>query len=590
MDDYRGPQPRVQPNQRSRNTHQKNPMNKLQTALLQTFIEDVPRNLARFDEATGRFLTEGGWAITNQDHIYPLALLYTTAHADNPYYHDATLLPYIQRGGDAWRDFQYPDGKVEFIKVDDSTWGPIYMPWSMYHWVETYALVADELGEERRARWQAGLTLAYDGIAAQLANGRVHNIPTWDGMATYRAGQLFDRADWRAAGEAMIHLAVKEQMPGGYWLEHHGPTPSYNTVYVHAIGLYYYFSGDDSVLPALERATDFHIRYTYPDGRLVETIDGRVKYHDRVNVHGWSAFSLFPQGRRYVNFLFDHWLADRRAHPLPHLTYNQTTGGPKIASGEYGLSARLAPLLQHYDGPNGQTDEESIPQEQPVYRIHDPEHAILHRKDGWFVCLSGVVTPVVESRWGQDRQSYLSIWHEETGLLVGGGNAKDQPQLSTFAVGAGETLRYIPTTAHLATEADKDQVTLGYDTTTCTVEVSIENAQQILITFSGPAESTSALGQLPLKVNPGTPLQSATGASYPTEQTKLDLDADTVGGWLQHGRWRIHMPPESRLLWPVAPFNPYAADGAGPLEEAAAVLVAPLGAAPVTVTLEIVAA
>jgi len=585
-------------------------MNQLQSALLQTFVADVPRNLARFDEGTGRFLTEGGWAVTNQDHIYPLALLYTTAHANNPYYQDATLLPYIQRGGDAWRDFQNPDGTVEFIKVDDSTWGPIYMPWSMYHWLEAYALVADELGDERRARWQEGLTLAYDGIAADLASGRVHNIPTWNGMATYRAGQLFDRSDWRAAGEAMIHLAVKEQRAGGYWLEHHGPTPSYNTVYVHAIGLYHYFSGDSAVLPCLERATDFHIRYTYPDGRLVETIDGRVKYHDRVNVHGWSAFSLLPQGRRYVRLLCDAWLADRAAHPLPHLTYNQTAAGPQIAAGEYGLSARLAPLLQHIGGPNGQMEEESIPQDTDTYHIHDPDHAILHRANNWFVCLSGVVTPVVESRWGQDRQSYLSIWHKTTGLLIGGGNAKDQPALSTFVVGGGtgdgesigdgegEQQHYIPTAAQLTTVPDTDQVTLSYGATDCTLQITIMDEQRLQITLTGPTKTgptnenngtkRAVVGQLPLKVRAGSPLKSAAGNSYATGQEQLNIAAETSGGWLQQDQWRIHMPAGSRLQWPVAPFNPYAADGAGPLDEAAAVLSMPLGMEPVTVILEIV--
>lgn len=565
-------------------------MNELQTLLLQTFVEDVPLNLARFDEETGRFLTEGGWAVTNQDHIYPLALLYTLNHAANPYYQDASLLPYIQRGGDAWRDFQYPDGQVEFIKVDDSTWGPIYMPWSMYHWLETYALMADELGEERRARWQEGLTLAYDGIAAGLASGRVHNIPTWDGMATYRAGQIFDRADWRTAGETMIHLAVKEQISGGYWLEHHGPTPSYNTVYAHAIGLYHYFSGDRSVLPSLEQATDFHIRYTYPDGRLVETIDGRVKYHDRINVHGWSAFSLLPQGRRYVRFLFDHWLASREAHSLPHLTYNQTADGPKIANGEYGLSARLAPLLQHFGGPDGEMDEEPILQDDATYRVHDPEHAILHRENNWFTCLGGVVTPAVESRWGQDRQSYVSIWHEATGLLVGGGNAKDQPLLSTFAVAEDDELNYIPAAAQLSTDAGQDAVTLHYGEAQCTVQLNIEDEKRLVITFTNQtanSNGTPVVGQLPLKVEAGVPITNAAGGSYATGREPLTFTAETSGGWLTHKDWRLQMPTGSSLQWPVAPFNPYAADGAGPLDEAAAVFSVPVGAEPVTVTLEI---
>jgi len=559
-------------------------MNELQTALLRTFIQDVPMNLARFEERSGRFLTGGGWAVTNQDIVYPLALLYKTDHPENSYYQSERLLRFAEMGGDAWRDFQNPDGTVEFIKVDDSTWGPIYMPWSMYHWLETYALLADDLDEARRARWQEGLTLAYDGITADLATGRVHNIPTWNGMAAYRAGQLFDRADWRAAGEQMIQRAVAEQTPEGYWLEHHGPTTLYNTIYVHAIGLYYAFSGDESVLPCLERATDFHIRYTYPDGRMIETIDGRVKYHEQIGVHGFSAFSLFPQGRRYVHFLFEQWLAEREQHPLPHFTYNQTAEGPKIAKGDFGLSDRLAPLLHHFGPPSGDLSEAPIPQDQAFYHIHDPEHAILHREQQWFFCLSGVVTPIVESRWGQDRQSYFSLWHEATGLLIGGGNAKDQPALSTFVVGSGDASSYIPTAAELAPTGDG--VALTYGEALCRLQVEIEDAHRIRLTFEGAAGEES-VGQLPFKLHAGSPIQSANGTRYETDQGDLSITAAEAGGWLEHGRWRLYMPVGSTLQWPISPFNPYAADGAGPLNEAAAVLAIPLAQGPVTVTIEI---
>ncbi len=570
----------------------------IRTTLLRTFVEDVPRNLARFDEATGRFLTEGGWAVTNQDHVYPLALLYTTEHPDNPYYQDASILDRALRGGDALRDFQYPDGQVEFIKVDDSTWGPIYMPWSMYHWLETYALLREIMDAERRARWETGLTLAYDGITANLASGRVHNIPAWNAMASYRAGQLFARADWRDAGRQMIARTVAEQMPGGYWLEHHGPTPAYNVVYAHALGLYHYFSGDESVLPALERATDFHIRYTYPDGRQIETIDGRVKYHDRINVHGLSAFSLFPRGRGYVRLLFEQWLAERAQHPLPHLVYNQTADGPRIASGEYGLSARLAPLFHHYGTLAGDVDEAPIPQEQATYFIDDPAHALLRRQDQWFTCLSGVVTPVVESRWGQDRQSFVSIWHATTGLLVGGGNAKEQPMLSTFVVdqNAADPIpptvpaaTYLPSQAELQSSGDVDEVTLHYGDHRCTVQIKIESPQRLRLTFAG-AGKVDAVAHLPFKLQLERPLETAAGTAHKLDHTPLQLDAAKAGGTVRHGAWQVQMPAGSHLQWPVFAFNPYAADGAGSLEEAAAVLTVPLPAAqiePVTVLIEV---
>lgn len=554
----------------------------IRTTVLRTLVEDVPRNLERFDPTTGRFLTGGGWAVTNQDIVYPLALLYRTPHPDNPYYGDDQILDIALRGADAWRDFQNPDGSVEFIKVDGSTWGPTFMPWSMYHWAETYALLRDKLDDARARRWQEGLTLAYDGITAALASGHVHNIPTWNGMAAYRAGQVFDRPDWQAAGQTMIRQAVAEQTPGGYWLEHHGPTTSYNTVYVHAIGLYYFFSRDESVLPCLERATDFHIRYTYPDGRLVETIDGRVKYHDVVNLHALSAFSLFPQGRRFARFLLGNWLAHRAAHPLPHLTYNQTPDGPQIAGGDYGLSPRLAPVLQHF----GSGAEAPIPQDQPAYLIHDPGHALLRRQDGWFTCLSGIVTPPVESRWGQDRQNYLSLWHEATGLIAGGGNAKGQPSFSTFVVGEGEGRQYLPTAAQLQTNDGQDSVTLHYGDHACRLQISVEGPRQLRLTLQGP-DRAAAVGQIHLKTHPGTPLCTATGATLETRGAAVEITANAAGGWVEHGAWRVQLPQGSRINWPVSPFNPYAAQGEGPLEEAAAVLSVPLSPQPVSFTVEV---
>lgn len=554
----------------------------IRTTVLRTLVEDVPINLARQDPATGRFLTEGGWAVTNQDIVYPLALLYRTPHPDNPYHGDERILDHILAGADAWRDFQNPDGSVEFIKVDGSTWGPTFMPWSMYHWAETYALLRDQLDEARARRWQEGLTLAYDGISAAIASKHVHNIPTWNGMAAYRAGQIFDRADWRETGRAMVYAAIEEQTPGGYWREHHGPTPLYNSVYVHAIGLYYFFSRDEAVLPCLERATDFHIRYTYPDGRIVETIDGRVKYHDQVNLHALSAYSLFPQGRRYVRFLLDQWLADRAAHPLPHLTYNQTPQGPKIAGGDYGLSPRLAPLFQHM----GEGPEAPIPQDEASYTIHDPEHALLRRQDGWFTCLSGVVTPPVESRWGMDRQNYLSIWREEAGLIAGGGNAKDQPAISTFVVGDGDTRQYLPTAARLQTQDGQDQVTLYYGDPGCTLQAEVEGPRRLRLTMQGP-DNVAAVGQVQFKLHPGTPLQTAAGEEFATDGAPVVIEAAGSGGWVAHGAWRVTLPEGSRLDWPVSPFNPYAAEGEGPLEEAAAVLSVPISTQPVSLAVEI---
>lgn len=33
---------------------------------------------------------------------------------------------------------------------------------------------------------------------------------------------------------------------------------------------------------------------------------------------------------------------------------------------------------------------------------------------------------------------YVSVWHEDSGLIIGGGNSKDRPEWSTFVVGEQE--------------------------------------------------------------------------------------------------------------------------------------------------------
>ena len=359
------------------------------------------------------------------------------------------------------------------------------MPWSMYHWLETYRLLCDILDPKRRSRWEQGLVLAYEGIAQGLETARVHNIPTWNGMALYRAGQVFDRPRWLEQGRRMIDRAVEAQTSLGYWREHGGPTTSYNLVYVHAIGLYYAFSGDERVLTCLERATRFHVHYTYPDGRVVETIDGRVKYHDRVPDLAHAAFSLFPSGRRYVRFLVENMLKLRRERPQPHVSVAVTGGVERIVRAEYGLSARLASAYVHYrDGA-----EDAVPQDDAEYSIHDDGHAIIRRASGWFYCLSGIVTPPADNRWGQDRQAFCSVWHERCGLVVGGGNSREQPEWSTFVVGSGSEVLYLPDWAELHPGDGEDGLRLGYGGQRCSLEVRIADGDCLRLRLRGALRS-----------------------------------------------------------------------------------------------------
>lgn len=538
-------------------------MNTVRQRMLQVMAAAVERTLPSFDPKTGRFLTpptgpvapgakpdEVGWFICNQDIVYPLAVLYTTP--GTRFHQDSALLEIAFRAGDAIRDFQYPDGQVEFLKADGSRWGPTYMPWTNYAWLEAYALLQGHMEPARRQRWAAGLTLAHDGQAREISKGHVHNIPCWKAMSCYRAGQLLGQPAWQAAGSAMIERVVAEQQPEGFWNEHGGPTTAYNFIYVHGLGLYYRFSGDERLLPALEAAAEFHQTFAYPDGSPVETIDGRVKYHGGLPLMGWVGLSAAPKGRRLTRYWAERINASKDVKSFQ---------GGAIASS-----------VQHlFEG--GETE---ILLDRDSFRASFHTQALVCRSKPWFACLSAVATPPVASRWGQDRQAFLSLWHDDCGLLLGGGNSKDQAEWSSFVAGG----RLLPDQGGLLPEGDG--VALQYGKVRCTLRLRFEgNAVRI----EGAAEGGPALQQFIVWAKGGETVRSEQGL-----EAKLGADAiywrpQQLGAWLEIAGCRIEVPHGADFRWPTAAFNPYAIDGAAPFGAEHGMLAARLDGKPVNWTI-----
>ncbi len=521
--------------------------------LLEIIAAGVKGRLDNFDEATGRFITEPtgpvapganpedlGWAVTNQDIMYALATVYV--ESDNPYHRDPDILEIAGRAGDAVRDFQDPEGRVEFVKRDGSRWGKTYMCWTNYAWLEAFALLREYFDDERRERWEEGLTLAHDGQAEELrSRDGVHNIPTWKAMSCWRAGEVLGREDWQEAARQHIPQVVEAQKPGGFWPEHGGPTTGYNRVYLHALGLYHIFSGDDSVLPAIERATDFHQTFTWPDGSDIKVIDGRTKYSPTISLTGLVSMTLTPQGRRYARYLFE----------LPHFARSlQNT-----------VTSHLSSLYHHMHA----GDEEPINLDEEGFETVYEDWAILKREGPWMGCLSAFTCPPTSSRWGQDRQQFISLWHEDAGLLIGGGNSRNQPEWSTFVTSG----RYIPDTGEIADGA----VVLTYGDTTCRIGVDLDGDAAVI---EARAAGNSAINHLTVPLGREEQIAAASGRGTVTGDETLRWGAREMGEWLQMRGFEITLPEGAYLLWPTVPFNPYAIDGAAGRGSETAVISAPV--------------
>ncbi|WP_127581700.1 hypothetical protein [Paenibacillus koleovorans] len=546
--------------------------------MLERFILSVDKELAKFDPASGRLLeTDGGWAVTHQDIMLSMALLYLTPHPANRYCGDAAFLEQIGRVGDAYRAFQYEDGKVEFVKIDGSRWGPIYMPWSMYHWLETCLRLESHMDSERLASWREGLLLGFEGMyleqrglleqlrrdPAAASGHAIHNIPTWNAMALHRAAGMFGKPEWKADADAMMRAVVEYQHPDGYWPEHGGPTPLYNLVYVHALGLYRLHGGEVDTLPALRRAFAFTRLFMYPDSTLVETIDGRCKYDHAPFLVGLPGILQAEGGRAWIADLVKSADADAALMYRPH----------------------FAELLRYW--PEALTEEVADAEGmQPSADLQSRTvlaNAWVVREHGWYFCLSGFTREAVESRWGMDRQSFIGIWHEQAGLIVGGGNSKNQPEWSTFDVtGAGGFRQYVPDAGEAL--AGVPAVRLRYGTRHVTIALLEVTASRVELEVTASLEADdSGVLRLPLQHRAdGQLAASFASAEADGNQTahggsgELHAEAGEGRQRISGQGWTAWAEGPLRLDWPSFPFNPYAMDGSSDLEHAIAVLAIPL--------------
>ncbi len=522
---------------------------------LKSLVKDVPAILKSQHRETGRFGTEP-WICGDQNVMFPLAAAWAVKDKSNPYYHDPVVLEAIMKGGDALIADQDNNGMWTFRKKDNSTWGQTLMPWTYSRWIRTFQLIKDAMPAERRQHWEKGLLLGFNNISKKCLN-HIHNIPTHHAMALYCAGECFDRDDWKQQARSFMAKVVAKQSPGGWWSENKGPVVLYNFVYVEALGVYYAMSRDTSVLEALRRAAAFHATFTYPDGSMVETVDERNPYHPGVE-YANVGFSFTPEGRGYLRrqYELNHWSvsADEAAsHPL----YGQS--GPTVAE---------------RDG---------------VMTVVGNNEALVLRKKPWFICLSAFVCEPPNSRWHQDRQNFVSIFHDRAGLIVGGGNTKLQPFWSNFTVGDTSLLRHkpgdenpkfkpkgnllhTPFAARLRADKAAPGLDLTYGNEECRITVRPLDDKRLTLVCEASASAEGHITFLPhLKAE----LRTAAGKTVKLGEQPIEWTTNDIGAWFTYRGIRVSVPTGARLLWPKKPHNPYRKDGRSTLEEARLVLCLP---------------
>jgi hypothetical protein len=504
-------------------------------------VAELPQHYFKLMDAELATLSAGGTQLkSNPGAMLAAAVLYTKRHPANPSFGNKERLDVALKLGDLLAAQSEADTSAN--KQD--------YEWEIHFWLDTFRLLENQLGDERRARWQREIEKITRWFAAEVAF-RI-DFPRYQGpyirtstnhyalfaSTVYLAGRTLRNKEWEDLGtQAMHRLAAEEQTADGYWAEFtdNGPATGYNYITMCCVALYYEHSRDPLALTALRRATNFHKHFTWPDGTPVETINGRNR---RWGVSAWGqfGFSHWPDGRGYAEFLANHF----------------TPG--QISSRDLGRLAQSA-LYFH----EGQT--ETIPQALPQYAYRLKVPAGIRKSGPWLFCLSGLIDAPIDSQFTLDRQGHLSIYHERIGLIITGAGSKHQPELATFLERTNDRVRTIPLSSRLRMSDDRDRLGLAYSTFFAELEMAQPADRRcpfrFVITETGRGRLGDVQLNLQLCLKAGEALETATTKTA-LDENRVELSPRQVGGVIRHRGWTLRVPESARLTWPIYPFNPYA--------------------------------
>jgi hypothetical protein len=484
-------------------------------------------------------------------YIHVPALLYATRHEANPLYGSMDALMSAIAAGDWLASIVNSDG--QFVPVVDGVQtNPLDSHRALYCWAEAFGLLRDKLGDKREKEWgdalRRGGSRLYADMRERMNRPRLTapflgTSPNHFGLwctTVNRIGQLLGLDNWVADSRAALARFVREVAPGGYWAEADGPMMSYDYLNTAIAAYYWHYYKDPEALDAIRANTDYHSHWTYPDGVDIATVDQRNRSHWAPDAgFGLFSFANFPAGRRYARFKLLAALGDSR--------------DPVAAIGLDDLGRMAQNAHYHTAGL-----EAEIPQQMPGYRHQLADRPAVARKTGdWVYSISAVMSP--ESPLNQfflSRTMPVSLWHTGSGLIIGGGNTKNQPELVTFAAVRDGQVQAQPLDGLLHGGWDGDTLCVAEEGFSCRLTFVTLDQKTILI--RAQAEKTynhdnTALLQLQMRLHDSGQVKIG-GETLTLDKTRIERSGALE---FSHNGWCATLPAGSTFEWPFYTYFPY---------------------------------
>jgi hypothetical protein len=339
-----------------------------------------------------------GQHVHDPDPCYAMAFLYKNPHPLNPYYKD-----------DAIRD--------KAVAIADRIATTRMRPeWPLYLVCQVFDLLKDEIPEEKKGEWQA---YAEDYVRTEAERPFFRTSPNHEAinaLAILRAGQVFEKPQWVQLAHRMMHRLLKRQTDLGYFDEGHGPSMKYNNIQLVGMLLFSDYSKDTLTFEASKRLADFMIRYSFPDGSTIGTLDGRQSYS--LGYFGTLCYGLdrWPLGKELNRRIF-RTRKKREVLDARSRYYNYS---------DWYAYLSMFFLVDEFRSLRSEAPVARLPQDRNGYRMIESGPSFsggVVRQNDWMVALSAISTdPREQSIYRLERQSRIDVWHERAGLVIGGGH------------------------------------------------------------------------------------------------------------------------------------------------------------------------
>lgn len=435
------------------------------------------------------------------------------------------------------------------------SWGRIHGDWMLFFLHRSQALInrgglATKAFRSRLEEMlREGVRASFEEFRAQhdpemrAASGRFPgNHAAWFATLFYEVGKARGEQNFVRFARAFFQkLVLPSQGEDGFWPEGGGIVAVYGMVTAQAVSLYAEASGDKAAVAAVGRFFQAYRRLTFPDLSVSCVADCRMVYRRSPCLLLPGLFPAFEGG---AAFCIESIRACEQWYQREPLQDNDA----QMAA----FFSVFAASLAH---------GKALPVRRPPPIVWK-EVATLERP-GWKGFLSAQLNEGMSSRWTLDAQNFLDLWCADSGLIVGGGNSKYGPLLSTFRKPGGSRA-FIPTTARILESSGEHAVAeyaFGKDGARVSLHLDEHGAE---ISMQGRKNSCSLEAAVILVVSKGDVLNLADGRSFRIDPEELlELDFSATCHEMNLRGVKVVVPENARLTYPVHVWNPYSQTSLG---------------------------